>query len=65
MQTVRDVESKIKDDGWYEVKEKGVEDGVRRYKHAEKTGHVDIEGDPDDCVSAGWANSVYRRAQII
>ncbi len=58
---IRDVIKVIKEDGWYQVYQKG---SHRQYKHLKKKGRVTIAGHPGEDLAPGTLNSVFKQAGI-
>ena len=58
---VRDVISRIREDGWFLVATRG---SHRQYRHPTKPGRVTIAGKPSDDMAPGTFNSVLRQAGL-
>jgi predicted RNA binding protein YcfA (HicA-like mRNA interferase family) len=58
---IREVIGLIQDDGWSLVVTKG---SHRQYKHPTKSGRVTIAGHPNDDLSPGTLDSVFKQAQL-
>jgi predicted RNA binding protein YcfA (HicA-like mRNA interferase family) len=58
---VRDLVSKLKDDGWKHVRTTG---SHRHYKHATKPNVVTIPGEPGDDIPIGTMKAILRAAGI-
>ena len=58
---VRDAIKMIESDGWYLVKTKG---SHQQYKHHVKPGRVTIAGHPNDDISPGTLNSIFKQAKL-
>lgn len=58
---IRDVVKLIEADGWYMVATKG---SHRQYKHPMKRGRVTIAGRPNDDLSPGTLNSIFKQAKL-
>jgi predicted RNA binding protein YcfA (HicA-like mRNA interferase family) len=58
---VRDVLTRLKDDGWYIVVTRG---SHRQLKHGTKTGRVTVAGKPSDEVRPGTLNSILKQAGL-
>jgi len=58
---IRDIIRKLRQDGWYEVAQKG---SHRQYRHPTKRGQVTIAGHENDDLAPGTLNSVLKQAGI-
>jgi predicted RNA binding protein YcfA (HicA-like mRNA interferase family) len=58
MPKVREVERRLRAEGWYEVKGKG---SHRNFKHAQKPGKVTLPGHPNDEIPPGTWASIKRQ----
>ena len=58
---IREIIKLIKDDGWYQVTQKG---SHRQFKHGMKTGRVTVAGKPSDDLAPGTENSILRQADL-
>jgi len=58
---IRDIIRKLRQDGWYEVAQKG---SHRQYRHPTKRGRVTIAGHENDDLAPGTLNSVLKQAGI-
>ena len=58
---VREVITRIEDDGWYLVTIRG---DHRQYKHPTKAGKVTVAGAPSKDVPPGTLASIFRQAQL-
>jgi predicted RNA binding protein YcfA (HicA-like mRNA interferase family) len=58
---VREILSRLHDDGWYQVGQAG---SHRQLKHPSKPGRVTVTGKPSDDVPAGLLKSILRQAGL-
>ena len=58
---IRDIIRKLKEDGWYEVAQKG---SHRQFKHPIKRGRVTIAGHRNDDLAPGTLNSILEQAGL-
>jgi predicted RNA binding protein YcfA (HicA-like mRNA interferase family) len=58
---VRDVIRMVKQDGWYEVAQRG---GHRQFKHPSKLGKVKIAGHPSADMNQGTYNNIFKSAGL-
>lgn len=58
---VRDVLKLIRDDGWYQVAQKG---SHRQFKHPVKSGRVTVAGHPSQEMAKGTAGSILKQAGL-
>ena len=58
---IREIIKLIKDDGWYQVAQKG---SHRQFKHNVKLGRVTVAGKPSDDLASGTENSILRQAGL-
>ena len=56
---VSEVLSRLEQDEWYLVATKG---SHRQYKHNKRAGRVTVPGKPNDDLSPGTLNSIYKQA---
>ena len=58
---IRDVLKRLRQDGWYEVRQRG---SHRIFKHPKKSGIVVVPGHPSDDVAIGTLKSIWKQAQL-
>jgi predicted RNA binding protein YcfA (HicA-like mRNA interferase family) len=58
---VRDVLKLIRDDGWYQVAQKG---SHRQFKHPVKSGRVTVAGHPAQEMAKGTVGSILKQAGL-
>jgi predicted RNA binding protein YcfA (HicA-like mRNA interferase family) len=58
---VREVLKLLKDDGWYQVRQKGSD---RQFKHATKSGRVTVAGNLGHDLARGTLASILKQAQL-
>lgn len=58
---VKDVLSKLRDDGWYLAATRG---SHRQFKHPTKPGRVTVAGKPSDDLAPGTLNSIQKQAGL-
>jgi predicted RNA binding protein YcfA (HicA-like mRNA interferase family) len=58
---VRDVLKLIRDDGWYQVAQKG---SHRQFKHPVKTGRVTVAGHPSQEMAKGTFGNILKQAGL-
>jgi len=58
---IRDIITKLREDGWYEVAQRG---SHRQYRHPSKPGRVTIAGHANDDLAPGTLNSVLKQAGL-
>jgi len=58
---VRDCIRQLKDDGWFEVRQKG---SHKQFNHATKGGTVTVAGEPGDEIPLGTQKSIEEQAGI-
>jgi predicted RNA binding protein YcfA (HicA-like mRNA interferase family) len=58
---VRDVLRLIRDDGWYQVAQKG---SHRQFKHPLKSGRVTVAGHPSQEMAKGTVASIIKQAGL-
>ena len=58
---IRDIIKKLREDGWYEVAQRG---SHRQYRHPSKPGRVTIAGHTNDDLAPGTLNSVLKQAGL-
>jgi len=58
---IRDIIKKLREDGWYEVAQRG---SHRQYRHPSKPGRVTIAGHAKDDLAPGTLNSVLKQAGL-
>lgn len=58
--TVREIEAKLKKDGWYFIKQIG---SHRQYKHPYKKGKITVPYHKGD-LDIGTAKSIFKQAEI-
>ncbi|MBE3109290.1 MAG: type II toxin-antitoxin system HicA family toxin [Acidobacteria bacterium] len=58
---IRDIMKKLREDGWYEVAQRG---SHRQYRHPSKPGRVTIAGHANDDLAPGTLNSVLKQAGL-
>jgi len=58
---IRDIMKKFREDGWYEVAQRG---NHRQYRHPSKPGRVTIAGHANDDLAPGTLDSVLKQAGL-
>ena len=58
---VREVLTLLREDGWYQVTQKG---SHRQFKHPSKPGRVTVAGHPGDDLGPGTLNSILKQARL-
>jgi predicted RNA binding protein YcfA (HicA-like mRNA interferase family) len=58
---IRDIIKKLREDGWYEVAQRG---SHRQYRHPSKPGRVTIAGHANDDLAPGTLDSVLKQAGL-
>ena len=58
---VRDVLKLIRDDGWYQVTQKGSQ---RQFKHPVKSGRVTVAGHPSQEMAKGTVGNILKQAGL-
>jgi predicted RNA binding protein YcfA (HicA-like mRNA interferase family) len=58
---VSDVMKLLKNDGWYQVAQRG---SHRQYKHPSKPGRVTVPGKPADDLAIGTQISILKQARL-
>ena len=58
---VRDVLNLIRDDGWYQVAQKG---SHRQFKHPVKSGRVTVAGHPSEEMAKGTVGNIFKQAGL-
>ncbi len=58
---VRDIIARLREDGWYQVAQKG---SHRQFKHSVKRGRMTIAGHGNDDLAPGTLNSVLEQAGL-
>jgi predicted RNA binding protein YcfA (HicA-like mRNA interferase family) len=58
---VRDVLNLIRDDGWYQVAQKG---SHRQFKHPVKSGRVTVAGHPSQEMAKGTLGNILKQAGL-
>jgi predicted RNA binding protein YcfA (HicA-like mRNA interferase family) len=58
---VRDVLKLIRDDGWYQVAQKG---SHRQFKHPVKSGRVTVAGHPSQEMAKGTVGNILKQAGL-
>jgi predicted RNA binding protein YcfA (HicA-like mRNA interferase family) len=58
---IRDIIIKLKEDGWYEIAQRG---SHRQFKHPVKRGRVTIAGHRNDDLAPGTLNSILEQAGL-
>jgi len=58
---IRDILSRLSDDGWYQVSQKG---SHRQLKHPSKPGRVTVAGKPSEDIALETLKSILRQAGL-
>jgi predicted RNA binding protein YcfA (HicA-like mRNA interferase family) len=58
---IRDIIKKLREDGWYQVAQRG---SHRQFKHPIRNGRVTIAGQMNDDLAPGTLNSILRQAGL-